>query len=912
MNKHNNKVGYFFTGHDGTFTMENPEMTSYLYFPLANNAGMMSSITPLLGGDIKSDQNTFLMTPVSQEELHNSRGTRNFWVWSESEGPWSVTGNSALQTNRRFDKDRAETVSLEAGFLWHKIIRENRSYGLKAEVTSFVPASADKVELMEVKITNVSNKNVEFTPTAAIPMYGRSADNIRDHRHVTSLLHRIYIHPNGIRVCPALTFDERGHKNNNVNYFVLGSTGSGDKPVDFFPTIEGFIGEGGCLDWPEAVVNNLDNATDKKDVIQGYEAMGGLRFEKKNLFPGESCTYIIVMGICDDKNDIQRFVNDYCSEYNLISHLEQNKNFWREKLDKLLFDTGDENFNQWMHWVALQPILRRIYGCSFLPHHDYGRGGRGWRDLWQDCLALLIMEPDEVRELLLSNFAGVRLDGSNATIIGSQQGEFIADRNNISRVWMDHGAWPFLTIMLYINQTGDLKFLLEQQTYFKDKHILRSKQIDNEWIPNDGNCIKTADYKIYYGTVLEHILFQNVIPFFNVGENNNILLEGADWNDALDMASDKGESVAFSALYANNLSEISDLILKLKSELRVEKVELAKECLILLDSITGLVDYSSVIDKRSLLQKFYSTCGHKLSGEKVWVDCEILAKDLQTKAEWLVNHIRKNEWIEASNGFSWFNGYYDNNGDRVEGDFNSCIKMTLTGQVFTAMGKIATQNQINNIICSVNKYLRDPKIGYRLNSDFKEMQPNLGRAFGFAFGHKENGAMFSHMTVMYANALYKRGFVKEGFEVLDSIYKLCTDFDKSRIYPGIPEYINQKGRGMYQYLTGSASWLLITMLNEVYGVKGSFGDLLLQPKLMRKQFRTDGLATICTIFAGKRFKVTYRNPCMKEYGEYKILNIKIDDNQVNCTNKGDKAVIKQSILFEFEHKATHLVDVELG
>ena len=44
-------------------------------------------------------------------------------------------------------------------------------------------------------------------------------------------------------------------------------------------------------------------------------------------------------------------------------------------------------------------MLRRIYGCSFLPHHDYGKGGRGWRDLWQDCLALLIMEPEQVRQM---------------------------------------------------------------------------------------------------------------------------------------------------------------------------------------------------------------------------------------------------------------------------------------------------------------------------------------------------------------------------------------------------------------------------------------------------------------------------------------------------------------------------------
>ena len=61
-----------------------------------------------------------------------------------------------------------------------------------------------------------------------------------------------------------------------------------------------------------------------------------------------------------------------------------------------------------MRWVALQPTLRRLFGNSFLPYHDYGRGGRGWRDLWQDVLALLLTSDEAVDDLLLSYFAGVR------------------------------------------------------------------------------------------------------------------------------------------------------------------------------------------------------------------------------------------------------------------------------------------------------------------------------------------------------------------------------------------------------------------------------------------------------------------------------------------------------------------------
>lgn len=46
-------------------------------------------------------------------------------------------------------------------------------------------------EVHLVKITNIEEEEQEITPVAVIPVYGRSADNLRDHRHVTSLLHRI-------------------------------------------------------------------------------------------------------------------------------------------------------------------------------------------------------------------------------------------------------------------------------------------------------------------------------------------------------------------------------------------------------------------------------------------------------------------------------------------------------------------------------------------------------------------------------------------------------------------------------------------------------------------------------------------------------------------------------------------------
>ena len=44
---------------------------------------------------------------------------------------------------------------------------------------------------------------------------------------------------------------------------------------------------------------------------------------------------------------------------------------------------------------------------------------------------------------------------------------------------------------------------------------------------------------------------------------------------------------------------------------------------------------------------------------------------------------------------------------------------------------------------------------------------------------------------MYANALYRRGFVEAGYKALSALYRQSVNFEKSRIYPGLPEYFSE-------------------------------------------------------------------------------------------------------------------------
>ncbi|MDO4338866.1 MAG: cellobiose phosphorylase [Eubacteriales bacterium] len=852
---------------DGSFSIRNPENISCLYFPLASETGLKSSVTPNLGGDSKIGQDSFLLEPVSAENLHNNRSVRNFWCVIDKTGAYSAAGASAKQESDKFSPAQDES-EVTAGFMWHTLKRTSKDFRLTSWVTSFIPKDGN-TEIMYITIRNESEAVQELTAYAAVPLYGRSADNIRDHRNVTSMLHRIKTTENGVLVCPTMSFDERGHHPNSLVYYAAGCTGSGQAPQSFYPTVEEFIGEGGTYIHPRAVYEQYPGKPPFHKEA-GKEAMGAFQFQKRSIAPGETADYIVLLGIEDREAAVSRILEKYNTSDKVLKALEETKAYWKNKVN-ISFHTQNPDFDGLMKWISFQPFLRRLFGCSFLPHHDYGRGGRGWRDLWQDCLSLLLMDPRNVGEMIAKNYGGVRMDGTNATIIGDGDGHFIADRNGIARVWMDHGVWPLITTKLYIDQTGDVGILNKEVPYFKDAQVMRGTAVDTLWNEGCGNKQLTDENEIYNGSILEHLLIQQLTAFYEVGDHNICRLRGADWNDALDMASERGESVAFTCAYAGNLTELAAMLRLLEDISPNQTIELLEEIRPLLCDDPAVFD--DIEKKHEILAEYTARCRHNISDRRSVFSIPALASNLIRKAGWLTEHLRLHEWLDMPSDEGWFNSYYDNHGNAVEGLHNGHVRMMLTGQVFSIMGYVATDEQIRKITKSADHYLYRKEIGgYRLNTDFHELKFDMGRMFGFAYGEKENGAVFSHMTVMYANALYRRGFVKEGFKALKSLADTALDFDASHIYPGLPEYFRSDGRGMYHYLTGAASWYMMTMITEVFGVRGTAGDLILYPKLLAEQFDADNAASVTASFAGKRLEITYINKNGKDFGSYIVAS----------------------------------------
>jgi cellobiose phosphorylase len=581
----------------------------------------------------------------------------------------------------------------------------------------------------------------------------------------------------------------------------------------------------------------------------------------------------MIFGITKNPQTIDKVFNNFDTPQKFKKAFTATKKYWLGYLDGLSLDFKDKNFNNWLLWVRLQPTLRKLFGCSFLPHFDYGKGGRGWRDLWQDALSLLLTEPQKAKSLILESFKGVRLDGSNATII-AKDGKFIADRNKINRVWMDHAAWPYLTLRSYIHQSGDVNILLKETTYFRDHQLRRAKEFDKEFSQQDY-FLRTKNNLIYRGTILEHILIQNLVQFFNVGRHNIIRLENADWNDGLDMAADKGESVAFSFMYAHNLKDLCTFLEELKKQKK--NVSLLKELGILMDNLNRPVNYNDGSQKQKRLNEYLERT-KTINGEKIKVNIDDLIRDLNKKSEHLTTWLRNKEWLKE--GF--FNGYYDNKGRRVEGKSKNNLRLMLPSQVFAIMSGVATDTQIKKIWYSLKRYLYDKNLGgFRLNSDFGRIYPELGRAFGFSYGDKENGAFFNHMIVMLAFALYRRNFIKEGFGAINSIYTMANS-QRAQMGPMIPEYFNNQGRGLYLYLTGSASWYNYTLIEQILGIKFVLGDFYLEPKLVKENFSTKNIELKFN-FQNKLIKLSFIKESTS-HAIYKVITISLNGKKITAEN----------------------------
>lgn len=128
-----------FLNANGDFVLTDADQAAETYFPLANEGGIISSITPRLAGDCKTGQDTFLLAACSEQTSARKPCDAQFLA--------AICRRNAVE-RRRAKRGPAGGALRQRGGRGHAVrrafvadgrARQPRALGVKAAVTSFVP-----------------------------------------------------------------------------------------------------------------------------------------------------------------------------------------------------------------------------------------------------------------------------------------------------------------------------------------------------------------------------------------------------------------------------------------------------------------------------------------------------------------------------------------------------------------------------------------------------------------------------------------------------------------------------------------------------------------------------------------------------------------------------------------------------
>lgn len=88
---------------------------------------------------------------------------------------------------------------------------------------------------------------------------------------------------------------------------------------------------------------------------------------------------------------------------------------------------------------------------------------------------------------------------------------------------------------------------------------------------------------------------------------------------------------------------------------------------------------------------------------------------------------------------------------------------------------------------------------------------------------------------------------------------------------------------------------MLTVITEVFGVRGEIGDMVISPKLLKEQFDSEGNAGLRLRFAGKAFHIIFKNPGKLTYGDY-LIKSAVCDGQSELEHRGDRVCLDRKII----------------
>jgi cellobiose phosphorylase len=546
--------------------------------------------------------------------------------------------------------------------------------------------------------------------------------------------------------------------------------------VDGFDTDrESFLGLYNGFGSPQAVTEDKPGNSE----AHGWAPIGSHNI-RRTLKPGESASFVFVLGYCEspedhkftapgviNKEDAHALLEAFQTAEQFDRKLEELKHYWTKLLSRFSIRSGDEKFDRQINlWNQYQCMVTFNMSRS-ASYFESGIGrGMGFRDCSQDLLGFVHLIPERARERILDIAATQFPDGS-----AYHQYQPLTKHGNqdVGRNFNDDPLWLLYAVNAYLKETGDVEIL-------------------DEIVDFDNDPALAAPLR-------EHLRRAFRYTAEHLGPHGLPLIGRADWNDCLNLncySMEPGESFQTVTNHDTGVAE----------------------SVFIAGMFVGAADDYAAI---------FAGIG----------DAQEAAYALAQK-EKLTRAVEAHGWDGQ-----WFLRAYDANGDKVGSSECDEGKIFIEPQGMCVMAGIGKDNGMaQKALDSTREHLLF-KYGVVLNwPAYQSYHLNLGEISSYPPGYKENGSVFCHNNPWIVIAETVLGHGDRAFDVYRRTAPVYIEDQKlHRTEPYVySQTVNGKesdkpGEARNSWLTGTAAYNFYAASQAILGIKPQFGGLMIDPCL---------------------------------------------------------------------------------
>lgn len=546
-------------------------------------------------------------------------------------------------------------------------------------------------------------------------------------------------------------------------------------PVDGFDTSrEAFIGLYNGFHNPEAVLEGRS----RNSIAHGWQPVGSHHL-KLTLNPGESRSFIFLLGYCENPKDqkwerpgvinkapAHRLLEKYKTDVQVNEALSALREYWESLLSRFRINTTDEKLNRSVNiWNQYQCMVTFNLSRS-ASYFESGLGrGMGFRDSCQDLLGFVHLIPERARERIL-DIANTQFSDGGCF----HQYQPLTKKGNsaIGSGFNDDPLWLIAGTSAYLKETGDYSILEEPCRFDEDPAKAQP--------------------------LMEHLRRSLHYTLKHLGPHGLPLIGRADWNDCLNLncfSDTPGESFQTTGPSSGPVAEsvfIAGMFVKYGTE------------------------YADICDHLGL----------------------------SLEAEEVREAVKRMSECTEDSGWDghWFLRAYDAHGIPVGSHLSDEGKIFIEPQGMCVLAGIGLKDgKASEALESVHQQL-ECRYGIMLNQPaYTHYHLELGEISSYPPGYKENAGIFCHNNPWVIAAETMLGHGSRAFSLFQKICPIYLE-DISDIHRTEPYAYCQMvagrdaavpGEGKNSWLTGTSAWTFAVITQYMLGIIPTLDGLRIDP-----------------------------------------------------------------------------------